>query len=81
MSLSILEMAAELRAQAARTRSAIDDLRAQEQQGDDHGRPHWTTYSLLVGELEEVAGGAVRASWQAMQRIEGLVRDTVKPTT
>lgn len=66
---SIIEMAADLREQARRARATVDDLRVAEKD--------WTTHSLLIADVEEVAANALRAACQAMARVEQLAREAL----
>lgn len=65
---TLLECAAELREQAKATRRAINVLK-------DAQHESWTTYMLMVGELEQTADNAVRAAWSALQRLEQLAKE------
>lgn len=70
--MTILECAAELREQAKATRRAIETLKC-------NGHESWTTYMLMVGELEQTADNAVRAAWSALQRLEQLAKEALPP--
>lgn len=68
---SLLEQAANVREQAAACRRVISDLR-------DRDHPHWTTFALLVQDLEAPADVALRTAWSALQRLEQLANEILQ---